>query len=236
MKKIMTILLSVIMIITLASCTEKETEKINILCSNTFKESSRLNELIKEYTKEDTESVVINYVEDNEISNSINEDIDIVITDNKEIAESVQSKEKHEILKQEYMLLSPMEQNIEANEDPKVILKQIAEGQFKFASPEDSTNAYAIEKNLWEKLEIVPQGEWYISTGKDEVENAIMASDMQAYAIVSEYVYEQNKDKIFLEIMTKGGEDLTTTSSILLLSDKESAKEFTDFIVSSSSS
>jgi tungstate transport system substrate-binding protein len=119
-------------------------------------------------------------------------------------------------------------------------LKLIAENEAVFVSRGDESGTHTKEKGLWEKVGIVPKGDWYVSAGQGMGAVLTMADEQQAYTLSDRATFvKRQADGIALEILTEGDPLLFNPYSVIPVNpekhpnvDAEMAQSFVDWLTS----
>ncbi len=82
-------------------------------------------------------------------------------------------------------------------------IKRIAAGNSPFISRGDDSGTHKKEKEIWEKIGIVPEGKWYIESGQGMGAVLLMAHEMKGYALSDRGTYLAFTGKTDLDIMTE---------------------------------
>jgi tungstate transport system substrate-binding protein len=82
---------------------------------------------------------------------------------------------------------------------------KIAESNATFISRGDESGTHTKEKGIWEKAEISPEGEWYVSAGQGMGEVLTMAAEQQAYTLADRATYAKRQSEgLALDILVEG--------------------------------
>jgi tungstate transport system substrate-binding protein len=118
-------------------------------------------------------------------------------------------------------------------------LKAIMDGGASFISRGDDSGTHKKELSLWKKVDITPEGDQYVSTGKGMGDVLQMASELQAYTLTDRATYLSMKDKLELEIVVEGLDGLLNPYGVIAVNpDKndqinaEGAQAFIEWILS----
>ena len=118
--------------------------------------------------------------------------------------------------------------------------KQIAAAQSTFISRGDDSGTHTKELGIWNKAELEPSGEWYISAGQGMGEVLTMSAEQQAYTLSDRATYlARSKAGLDLVILVEGDQDLFNPYGVIAVNpDKNSniqagmANQFIDWIIS----
>lgn len=124
--------------------------------------------------------------------------------------------------------------------DPIEALKAIVKGRFPFISGLDCPDIQMIERRLWSKTGIVPEGSWYMNGGTDMGNLIDIANQRSAYIISDRDAYLARRDKIKLALLLDRHPLLFNQYTLVEISpvkfpwiNNAGARAFVDFITSS---
>ena len=100
-------------------------------------------------------------------------------------------------------------------------LKQIMDKRSKFVSRGDESGTNKKEMKLWEKANVIPKGDWYISAGKGMGDVLKMSSEMKAYTLTDKATFLAMKDKLDLKICLEDSIDLLNQYSVIAVNPKK---------------
>jgi tungstate transport system substrate-binding protein len=146
-----------------------------------------------------------------------------------------------------FIIVGPIEDpaGIKGLENASMALLKIYEygksGEAIFVSRGDNSGTHNRELFLWNKLGILPEGDWYIESGTGMAQTLQIANEKRAYTLsdIGTYLKLKVSGVIDLEILVSGDPDLMNIYSAYIVNpDKinginyDIAKEFTDFLTS----
>jgi tungstate transport system substrate-binding protein len=103
--------------------------------------------------------------------------------------------------------------------------KKIAESQSKFLSRGDKSGTNTKELGLWEKANITPSGDWYLSTGQGMGEVLTMATEQQAYTLSDRATYlARTKEGLNLSILVEGDKNLFNPYGVIAVNPAKNPK------------
>jgi tungstate transport system substrate-binding protein len=109
--------------------------------------------------------------------------------------------------------------------------KKIAEKEAKFISRGDDSGTHKKELSIWEKSNIAPEGDWYISVGQGMGATIQMADEMSSYTLVDEATFLTTKPD--LKIVVQGDPSLFNPYGIIQVKETRKpdlVQEFISFI------
>lgn len=100
-------------------------------------------------------------------------------------------------------------------------LKAIQDKGLKFISRGDDSGTHKKELQLWEKAQLTPSGDSYLSVGKGMGEVLTMAEELQAYTLTDRATYLSMKAQLSLGILVAGDKLLYNPYSVITLSQEK---------------
>ncbi|MGE5223125.1 MAG: substrate-binding domain-containing protein [Omnitrophica WOR_2 bacterium] len=117
--------------------------------------------------------------------------------------------------------------------------KKIAGAKAPFISRGDQSGTNTMELNLWKKVGITPQGDWYQESGQGMGATLKIASEKNAYTLSDRATYLANKSMLGLEILLQGDHALLNVYHVIVVNPEKfpkinlaGAKAFADYVVS----
>jgi tungstate transport system substrate-binding protein len=96
----------------------------------------------------------------------------------------------------------------------------ISEKSSSFISRGDESGTHKMEKKIWSKAGITPNGKWYKEVGQGMGAVLIMANDNRSYTISDRGTYLSMKSKIDLDILFSGDSTLFNYYSVIAVNPK----------------
>ena len=116
--------------------------------------------------------------------------------------------------------------------------KAIMDTKSAFVSRGDDSGTHKMEKGLWKKIEIEPEGDWYVEAGSGMGDTLKIASEKAGYTLTDRATYLALKDTLDLEILFEGDNALLNVYHVMQVNpdkfDKinaDGAKAFAEFMV-----
>ncbi len=116
-------------------------------------------------------------------------------------------------------------------------MRKIADSAAGFVSRGDDSGTHAREKQLWERNEIVPSGQWYRATGQGMGATLRVASETGAYTLTDRATFLSQQDNLALEVLNEGDASLLNVYHVIEMTTKagervqpDGAKAFADWI------
>lgn len=252
MMKKLKLLIIVLALLSLSSCTDTKDENLNssiILATTTSTQNSGLLDYILPKFEEET-GIVVKVVAvgtGKALQMGRDGDADVLLVHAKsseeEFVEEGYGLERKDVMYNDFIIVGPKEDRIKLNEKvPNDVIngyKLIAENKALFVSRGDDSGTHKKEKAIWEKLGIKPEGDWYISAGKGMGDVLIMASEKQAYTMTDRATYLNLRDNLDLEILLEKDPLLFNQYGVIAVNpnkneniNSEGAKIFIDWLLS----
>ncbi len=121
----------------------------------------------------------------------------------------------------------------------KQVFARLLEVKGPFVSRGDQSGTHLLERDLWEKAGVKPEGAWYIQVGQGMAATLNVASEKRAYALTDRGTYIALKKRLALEIIFEGSKRLLNIYHIMEVNpdrfpkvNHKGARAFSDFLVS----
>jgi tungstate transport system substrate-binding protein len=95
--------------------------------------------------------------------------------------------------------------------------RAIAAKHADFASRGDESGTHTKEKDIWKKVGIRPEGEWYKSVGQGMGETLVFANEKKAYTLSDRATYLSMKSRLPHLAVLVGGEKITENKDTSLM-------------------
>ncbi len=148
---------------------------------------------------------------------------------------------RRDVMYNDFIIIGPESDpaEIEGMTDAAAAFKAIAQAQAPFISRGDNSGTHTKEKVIWEKAELEPGGDWYISAGQGMGEVLTMAEEQQAYTLADRATYLARREGLSLPILVEGDEMLFNPYGIIPVNPEkhpqvkyELAEKFAEWIIS----
>jgi tungstate transport system substrate-binding protein len=238
--------LSTIMLWLVLASPALATEHLKIATTTSTENSGLLTELLPTFEKANNCQVdVIAVGTGNAIKLGENGDVDVVLVH----ARSKEDKfvnagygvDRRDVMYNDFVILGPTNDpaGIKGTKDVVAAMGKIAAGKATFVSRGDDSGTHTREKQLWEKAEVNPQGDWYLEAGRGMGEVIIMADERQGYTLSDRGTYLAFKEKTPLKVMVEGDKRLFNPYGVIMVNPQKHphvkvalAKKFIDFLTS----
>ncbi|WP_079907594.1 substrate-binding domain-containing protein [Carboxydocella sp. JDF658] len=129
------------------------------------------------------------------------------------------------VMHNDFILVGPAEDPAQVKgKDIKEALKRIAQSQSLFLSRGDDSGTHKFEQKVWEKTGIKPAGKWYQSTGSGMGQTLNVAAEKRGYTITDRGTFLALKDKINLEILVQGSQELKNIYHVMAVNSAKYPK------------
>lgn len=117
---------------------------------------------------------------------------------------------RRDVMYNDFLILGPKDDpaGSKGTKDAAEALKRIHDKKLVFVSRGDDSGTHKKEKLLWSKINITPNGDWYMDVGQGMAATLRMADEKNGYVMVDRATYLFNKDKIRLVPIVEGDQDL----------------------------
>lgn len=155
-----------------------------------------------------------------------NGDVDVVLVharsdEDKFVAAGFGDK-RYSVMYNDFIFVGPEEDPAKVKDTKTTTdaLKQIAETKSPFVSRGDDSGTHKMEKKLWEKAGVKPEGEWYREAGQGMGEVLQMSGELKAYTLTDRGTWLATMDKSPLKIVLEGDQSLLNPYGIIAVSQK----------------
>ena len=250
MKKLLTILLALVMVISLGACGTKpvgdsttetsspvavpENPAIRLATTTSVNDSGLLPYLLPTFEKETGYKVEVASAGTGvAIGYAKSGDADLLLVHSKAqeeefIADGYASTERLSFMYNYFVIVGSADDpaKIADKETAADAFKAIAEAEAPFASRGDNSGTHNKETGIWEAAEIDPANEsWYNSLGSGMGDTLTKANELKAYALTDKATFLSMKDSLSnLNILKAEAEDMKNTYSLLGVNPE--AKDF----------
>ncbi|WP_291967563.1 substrate-binding domain-containing protein [Caloramator sp.] len=235
-----------ILLITISCGKQVNNREIILATTTSTRDSGLLDYILPEFEKEYGYKVNVVAVGTGQaIRLGMDGNADVLLVHSKEDEEKFVREgygiERFDVMYNDFVILGPKDDKakIKGISTAKDALKKIYSSKAEFISRGDESGTHKFEKRLWEKIGINPQGDWYIKVGKGMAETLLMASEKGAYTISDRATYLTLKEKLDLEVLVEGKEDLKNQYGVISVNpsknsriNKDGAQYFVEWILS----
>jgi tungstate transport system substrate-binding protein len=216
-----------ISIILIEGCSQGTIEKdpYLIIASTTSTQDSGLFDLLNPAFEQKTGATVIVIAKGTgaAIQYAIDKNADLIFvhspTAEEKFVEDGYGVKRYEVMYNDFVILGPKNDpaGIGGMVDVRTAFKRIEESGktkgIKFFSRGDHSGTHKKEQSIWDSIGIVPQGEWYVSTGMGMGETLSITNEELGYTISDRGTWLKRKDtldnlQVVVEGPVKGGDEL----------------------------
>ncbi|WDC84449.1 substrate-binding domain-containing protein [Caloramator sp. mosi_1] len=216
MKRFTALFLTFLFLFFAVSCKENtKNREITLATTTSTRDSGLLDYLLPQFEKEYGYKVNVVAVGTGQaIRLGMDGNADVILVHSREDEEKFVRDgygiERFDVMYNDFIVLGPKDDSaqIKGFSSASEALKKIYSVKAEFISRGDESGTHKFEKKLWNKIGIEPKGDWYIKVGKGMSETLLMASEKGAYTISDRATYLALKDKLELEVLVEGKEDL----------------------------
>lgn len=155
-----------------------------------------------------------------------NGDVDVVLVharaDEDKFVAAGFGDQRYSVMYNDFIFVGPEEDpaKLKNTKTTADALKQIADTKSPFVSRGDDSGTHKMEKKLWEKAGIKPEGEWYREAGQGMGEVLQMSGELKAYTLTDRGTWLATMDKSPLKIALEGDKTLLNPYGIIAVSQK----------------
>ncbi|MEL7646540.1 MAG: substrate-binding domain-containing protein [Sedimentibacter sp.] len=152
------------------------------------------------------------------------------------------AKERFDVMYNDFIIVGPESDPAglltNAPNDPIKAFELIEQNKATFISRGDDSGTHTKEKSYWKELNIIPEGEWYVSAGTGMGAVLQMAAEKQGYTLTDRATYLSMKDELDLVIVTEKNDKMYNQYGVMMVNpDKypvkeQEVQEFMDFLLS----
>ncbi|TXH75656.1 MAG: tungsten ABC transporter substrate-binding protein [Thiothrix sp.] len=200
---------------------------IKMATTTSTQDSGLLNELLPAFQKKTGYEVQVTAVGTGKaLKLGENGDVDVVLVharaDEDKFVAAGFGDQRYSVMYNDFIVVGPVEDPAKVQETKTTAdaLKQIAETKSPFVSRGDESGTHKMEKKLWEKASIKPEGEWYREAGQGMGEVLQMSGELKAYTLTDRGTWLATMDNSPLKIVLEGDKSLINPYGIIAVSQK----------------
>jgi len=181
----------------LAGCTEDPESKIIILATTTSTQDSGLLDVLLPLFEEQTgyrvKTIAVGTGE--ALAMGSRGDADLLLAHapakEQEIVAAGFVINRQVVMHNDFLIVGPEEDpaGIQGSNSGAESVSKIAQAEARFISRGDNSGTHIREMSLWEAAAIVPEGDWYISTGQSMGATLLIAAEKRAYLLTDRGTY-----------------------------------------------
>jgi tungstate transport system substrate-binding protein len=172
-----------------------------------------------------------------------NGDVDVVLVharpaEDKFVAEGY-GVDRRDVMYNDFVIVGPKDDPAGVKHAKTAVeaFKSLSQGKAPFISRGDDSGTHQMEKSLWKKAGIVPQGSWYVEAGQGMGAVLQMAFDKKGYTLSDRGSYISQEGKLDLAIVFEGDKDIFNPYGIIAVNPQKHpktqydlAKKFIEYI------
>jgi tungstate transport system substrate-binding protein len=148
---------------------------------------------------------------------------------------------RHLVMHNDFVIVGPKtdKANIKGIKNAVTAFSSIARNKALFISRDDDSGTNKLEKDLWKRAKIQPNGDWYVRTGSGMGKTLLIANQKRGYTLVDRATYIFQGKNISLPILVQGDKQLLNLYHVMEVNPKiftrvnsAGAKAFIDFVLS----
>jgi tungstate transport system substrate-binding protein len=219
------LLLAAALALLVAGCARdgSEPRRLVVAATHTLEDSGLLDRLVAAFEAADSRYavhvVVAGSAQALEIASR--RDADVVLThspeDERDFIEGGYGTTRRIVMESDFVLVGPFEDSaaLRGTRDIGVAFKRIADTGRRFVSRGDVSGTHRKEQEIWQDLEIVPSGPWYIQAGVGMAEALRIAAERDAYILSDRPTYMMLRDQLYLDVVSEGDPRLLNTYAVI---------------------
>ena len=227
-------------------CSAHAETRLRMSTTTSTEDSGLLNVLLPPFEKAQGVKVdVISVGTGKALKLGENGDVDVVLVharpaEDKFVAQGF-GVDRRDVMYNDYVIVGPKSDPAGVKQAKTVLeaFKIIAQGKAPFISRGDESGTHQMEKSLWKKAGIIPQGTWYVEAGQGMGAVLQMAFDKKGYTLSDRGTYIAQEGKLDMAIVFEGDKDIFNPYGIIAVNPAkhpktqyELAKKFIDYVTS----
>ncbi|MFL2556201.1 MAG: substrate-binding domain-containing protein [Gammaproteobacteria bacterium] len=131
--------------------------------------------------------------------------------------------ERLPVMYNDFVIIGPKKDpaGIRNSKNISEVMLKLEEARHTFISRGDDSGTHKKEANLWQAVETLPKGRWYLSVGQGMGQTIVIANEKEAYALSDRGTYLAYKHKVELDIIFENSGELINPYHIILVSPKK---------------
>jgi tungstate transport system substrate-binding protein len=245
-KKLLSIVLFLVLILTLAACTPQE-KKITLATTTSTQDSGLLDYLLPKFTDEtgvNVEVIAVGTGQALQLGKDGNADVLLVHSRAKEdeFMTAGDGVRREDVMYNDFVIVGPESDpaGVKGMTSAIEAFTKISTAQSEFISRGDDSGTHTKELGIWKKAGIEPQGDWYVSAGQGMGEVLTMAQEQSAYTLSDRATYlARTKEGLDLVILVEGDKDLFNPYGVIAVNpeknaeiDQDLSNQFIDWLIS----
>ena len=127
--------------------------------------------------------------------------------------------EREPVMHNDFVIVGPAADPAGLKEAKNIsaVMSRLIQGQHTFISRGDDSGTHKKEKELWQKTNREPSGDWYLSVGQGMGVVLRIANDKKAYTLTDRGTYLAYKDKMKLQVVFENDVTLFNPYHVILV-------------------
>lgn len=200
--------------------------KIILATTTSTRDSGLLDEIISDFTyKTGYEVDVIAVGSGEAMKMGENGEADVLLVHSpaaeKAFVEAGHGPERFDVMYNDFVIIGPVDDpagiKAAAPDSAQAALKKIFDDKVTFISRADESGTHKKELSIWTKLELTPEGDWYVESGKGMGDVITMTNEMLGYTISDRATWLNMSEGTDLGIVTEGDKDLFNQYGVIVV-------------------
>lgn len=245
-KKLLSLVLLLVLMLTLAACTPQE-KKLTLATTTSTQDSGLLDYLLPKFTDEtgvNVEVIAVGTGQALQLGKDGNADVLLVHSRAKEdeFMTAGDGVRREDVMYNDFVIVGPESDpaGVKGMTSAIEAFTKISTAQSEFISRGDDSGTHTKELGIWKKAGIEPQGDWYVSAGQGMGEVLTMAQEQSAYTLSDRATYlARTKEGLDLVILVEGDKDLFNPYGVIAVNPEKNAEidqnlsnQFIDWLIS----
>lgn len=149
--------------------------------------------------------------------------------------------DRRDVMYNDFVILGPKSDpaGLKGSKDAAMAMAKIAVRKITFVSRGDDSGTHTREKQLWQKVDVKPAGDWYLEAGRGMGEVIVTAGERQGYTLSDRGTYIAYSKKTPLQIVFEGDKGLFNPYGVIMVNPARHghvkvalARKFLDYLIS----
>jgi len=243
MKKIV-LLVAVSSLVATMICSAGAEPRLRMSTTTSTEDSGLLNVLLPPFEKAAGVKVdVISVGTGKALKLGENGDVDVVLVHARPLEDKFVADghgiDRRDVMYNDFVIVGPKKDPAGVKQAKTAVeaFKILAQGKAPFISRGDESGTHQMEKSLWKKAGIAPQGSWYVEAGQGMGTVLQMAFDKKGYTLADRGTFITMEGKLDLAIVFEGDKDIFNPYGVIAVNPAkhpktqlELAKKFIEYI------
>lgn len=246
-KRILWLFLLAVMLVACAKPTAEPPRRLILATTTSTQDSGLLDYLLpdfKEKTGIEVQVIAVGSGQAMETGKAGDADVLLVHSPaaEKTFVEEGWGVERIPVMHNDYVIVGPAEDpaGIKGMTDAAEAFRKIMGSQSSFISRGDDSGTHSKEKSIWAKIEVTPEGSWYVSAGQGMGAVLEMAQEMNGYTLSDRGTYlARTAEGYALPVLVEGDSVLFNPYHVIAVNPEKfpeinnaGAQQFIDWLIS----